>query len=98
MLKLLENIVGLAKSIYENNLVADIQVRKALKKEKIDWQKAKADRKEYREKFKLIKIYKRHMWKQQGIKFGLLRGHPGYLDKGETFGEVYQDAKKWLES
>ena len=98
MIKLLENIVGLAKTIYSNNLVNDPQIRKALKKEQVDWQKAKANLKEYREKFKLIKIYKRHMWRQQGIKFGLLRGHPPYIEQGEGFGQVYKRAKAWIES
>lgn len=98
MLKLLETIAGLAKSIYEDKLVGDPKIRKALKKEQIDWRKAKADIKEYRKKFKLIKIYRRHMWEQRGIKTGWFRDHPPYIGKGETFGQVYAMAKKWLES
>lgn len=98
MLKLLENIVGLIKSLYEDNLVNDPQIRKALKKEQVDYRKAKADIKEYRQKFKLIKIYKRNLWTHRGIKFGLLRGRPPYIEQGETFGEVYAKAKAWLEN
>ena len=94
----MENILGLAKSIYEDRLVGDPKIRKALKKEQVDWRKAKADIKEYRKKFKLIRIYKRHIWEQQGIKTGWLRKHPPYIEEGETFGKVHARAKAWLES
>ena len=98
MFKVLEKIVGLATAIYERTAVSDVELRRQLRKEKIDWQKAKADIKEYRHKFKLIKIHKKALGQQQGIKTGLFRKRPPYIEENETFGKAYARAKRWLES
>lgn len=97
MIKLLENLTAIIRSVYAGHMIEDTQIRRALRKEKADWQKARANIKEYRQKFKLIKVYKRAIWKQEGIKLGPFRRRPPYIPKDQTFGQVYEEALKWLE-